>query len=111
MCNNCDNCDSPEPENHLDEEEFPGEPPEELPEQRKIIDTKKVFSTINKGHTLRDWPSAEIKAAAGADGWDGWAPEAGMLGTVLKSLGNRHLLRIALPDDVAEPVATPLARR
>ncbi len=48
-----------------------------------ITDAGELFSMINRNDCLT-WPSAEIKAAGGVDGWtDGFYPSNGHVGTVL----------------------------
>jgi hypothetical protein len=60
----------------------------------RIVDHKKAFSTINQGNTLRDWPSEEIKKAAGKRRWRGWEPRNGMVGEVVHSWGDKILLKM-----------------
>jgi hypothetical protein len=62
---------------------------------RKVINSKKTFSTINEGSVLDGWPSEAIKRAAGKTAWGDWKLADGMIGEVVHSWGDsKHLLKV-----------------
>jgi hypothetical protein len=62
---------------------------------RKVVNSKKTFSTINEGSMLDGWPTQAIKRAAGKAAWGGWKLADGMIGEVVHSWGgSKHLLKV-----------------
>ena len=54
-------------------------------QQAEIIDIKRIYPEINKGNCL-EWPSQEIKAKGGIDGWDSFHPKERDIGVVVAEM-------------------------
>jgi hypothetical protein len=59
-------------------------------QQRKLIDARKVFSTINQGDSVQ-WPNEDLKRLAGVKAWESWKPFEGTLDFYTAALSSTHL--------------------